>query len=619
MRMNHIINPSEQSKRQGLGEVLRFGIVGLSATAIQYTAYWVGLQFTNHNLAMTVAYLLSFAFNLWASLRYTFRVGGTPGRGAGFAMAHVVNYLLQMATLNLFVDLGVSKTLAPLPMFTVCVPINFLLVRFFLKRDGIRMFGIFKVRREEWMVGAPLLTIVVGLHALLIARYYQLFTPLQTHYWDLIIRNFHLSGFDPITYVVVSDWQAGYNVFRHPLLAFFMYVPYMVNQGLMWLTGINCAIFVVAAMQVFAAFYSLVCLHRLLRQVMGLNLFDTRLLSLFFFSLAYVMLSAIAPDHFILSLFALLLTLLVAANHQQRHTAMPTWKALCLFVLTAGISLNNGLKVFVAALFTNGRRFFRPRFLFFAVLLPSTLTWAFARFEYKRFVWPDEVKRHQARDKRKAAAKKKAEEEARKRQLAWEEAVNDAKKKNPHNPKLPPRPTNTTAKKSQNNGAAAKMGKPMMQGEFMRWTDISTSRLQSSIENLFGESIQLHRDYLLEDMYKRRPVIVHYRWAINYVAEGLLVLLFAVGLWVGRRNKLLLMALAFAAMDWALHVGLGFGLNEVYIMTAHWAYVLPLGLAALLLTATGQKRTLLRIAIGSLTLWLYAWNLYSMVDYLLNS
>ena len=619
MRTNHIINPSEQSKRQGLGEVLRFGIVGLSATAIQYTAYWVGLQFTNHNLAMTVAYLLSFAFNLWASLRYTFRVGGTPGRGAGFAMAHVVNYLLQMATLNLFVDLGVSKTLAPLPMFAVCVPINFLLVRFFLKRDGIRMFGIFKVRREEWMVSAPLLTVFVGLHALLIARYYQLFTPLQTHYWDLIIRNFHLSGFDPITYVVVSDWQAGYNVFRHPLLAFFMYVPYMVNQGLMWLTGINCAIFVVAAMQVFAAFYSLVFLHRLLRQVMGLTLFDTRLLSLFFFSLAYVMLSAIAPDHFILSLFALLLTLLVAANHQQRYTAMPTWKALCLFVLTAGISLNNGLKVFVAALFTNGRRFFRPRFLFFAVLLPSTLIWAFARFEYKRFVWPDEVKRHQARDKRKAAAKKKAEEEARKRQLAWEEAVNDAKKKNPHNPKLPPRPTNTTAKKSPNNGAAAKMGKPMMQGEFMRWTDISTSRLQSSIENLFGESIQLHRDHLLEDMYKRRPVIVHYRWAINYVAEGLLVLLFVVGLWVGRRNKLLLMALAFAAMDWVLHVGLGFGLNEVYIMTAHWTYVLPLGLAALLLTATGRKRTLLRIAIGSLTLWLYAWNLYSTIDYLLNS
>ena len=38
-----------------MGELLRFGIVGFTATAIQYATYWVGLQFTNHNLAMTVA------------------------------------------------------------------------------------------------------------------------------------------------------------------------------------------------------------------------------------------------------------------------------------------------------------------------------------------------------------------------------------------------------------------------------------------------------------------------------------------------------------------------------------------------------------------------------------
>ena len=601
-----------------MGELLRFGIVGFTATAIQYATYWVGLQFTNHNLAMTVAYILSFAFNLWASLRYTFKVGGTTGRGVGFAMAHVVNYLMQMATLNLFVDLGIGKTLAPLPMFAVCVPINFLLVRFFLKRDGIRLFAIFKVRCEEWAVGAPLLAIFVALHALLIARYYHLFTPLQTHYWNHIIRHFHLSGFDPLTYVVVSDWQAGYNVYRHPLLAFFMYVPYMLNQGLMWLTGINCAIFVVAVMQIFAAFYSVVFLHRLLRHAMGISLFDTRLLCAFFFSLAYIMLSAIAPDHFILSLFALLLTLLVAANQQQQRTPMPVWKTICLFVLTAGISLNNGLKVFMAALFTNGRHFFRPRFLFFAVLLPSALIWAFARFEYKKFVWPDEVKRHEARAKRKAEDKKKAEEEARKRQLAWEEAQKARPKQGSNSTNSTPIPPKTPTKHNPNNNVSAKMGTPMMQGEFMRWTDISTSRLQSITENLFGESIQLHRDHLLEDIFGRRPVIVHYRWAINYVAEALLLLLFVAGLWVGRRNKLLLMALTFAAMDWALHVGLGFGLNEVYIMTAHWAYVLPLSLAALFVVATGRKLTLLRIGIGSLTLWLYAWNLFSMVDYLLN-
>ncbi len=615
--MKHIINPSERNKHQALAEVLRFGIVGLSATAIQYVAYWVGLQMLNHNIAMTIAYLLSFLFNLWASLKYTFRVGGTPGRGAGFALAHVVNYLLQMATLNLFVDLGVSKTLAPLPMFAVCVPINFLLVRFFLKRNGIRLFAIFKVRREEWAVGAPLLLLLVGLHALLIARYYCLFTPLQEHYWNLFVRHFHLSGFDPITYAVVSDWQAGYNVFRHPLLAFFMYVPYMVNQGLMWLTGINCALFVVAVMQTLAAFYSMVFLHRLLRQAMGLALADARLLCAFFFSLAYIMLSALAPDHFILSLFALLLTLIVTANHLQQRTPLPLWKTLCLFILTAGVSLNNGLKVFVAALFANGRRFFRPRFLLFAVLLPSALMWGFVQFEYKRFVWPSEVKRQQAREKKKA--EKKEEAELQKQQIAWLQATKKGEKTTADSLKTKSKPNNSAAKKSPNKVLAEKMGQPMTNHGFLQWTDISTSRWQSLVENLFGESIQLHRDHLLEDIFGRRPVIVHYRCAANYVVESLLVLLFVAGLWLGRRNKLLLIALAFAATDWALHVGLGFGLNEVYIMTAHWAYVLPLALAALIAATAGRRRTFVRIAIGSLTLWLYAWNIYSVADYLINS
>jgi hypothetical protein len=55
-------------------------------------------------------------------------------RGAGFAFSHVVNYLLQMVTLNFFLWLGLSKQIAPIPMFCICVPVNFLLVRFFLKK-----------------------------------------------------------------------------------------------------------------------------------------------------------------------------------------------------------------------------------------------------------------------------------------------------------------------------------------------------------------------------------------------------------------------------------------------------------------------------------------------------
>ena len=128
-----------------LGEVVRFAIVGAAATLLQYAIYHLLIQFLGtgaskadahlwSTVAMTVGYVLSFVFNFFASTRFTFKVKANARRGAGFLFSHVVNYTLQMLTLNLFLWLGLSKQVAPIPMFCVCVPVNFILVRFFLKR-----------------------------------------------------------------------------------------------------------------------------------------------------------------------------------------------------------------------------------------------------------------------------------------------------------------------------------------------------------------------------------------------------------------------------------------------------------------------------------------------------
>lgn len=37
----------------------------------------------------------------------------------------------------------------------------------------------------------------------------------------------------------------------------------------------------------------------------------------------------------------------------------------------------------------------------------------------------------------------------------------------------------------------------------------------------------------------------------------------------------------FFLFDFALHIGLGFGINEVYIMTAHYMYALPIAIGFL--------------------------------------
>ena len=145
MNIKRLIDNLPDKRRTQLGEIARFGIVGLTATLLQYAIYWLLIQLVSDDLTatrqyvwssvtMTVGYVVSFVFNFFASTRFTFRVKANAKKGAGFLFSHVVNYLLQMLTLNLFLWLGVPKTLAPIPMFCVCVPVNFLLVRFFLKR-----------------------------------------------------------------------------------------------------------------------------------------------------------------------------------------------------------------------------------------------------------------------------------------------------------------------------------------------------------------------------------------------------------------------------------------------------------------------------------------------------
>ena len=135
----------DDARREKLGEVIRFGIVGGLATVLQYVIYLAMMPVLNHFIprmgdhslattANTIAYIVSFIFNFIASTRYTFKVKANAKRGAGFTLSHVVNYTKQTVCLNLFVGLGLAKQWAMIPTLCICIPVNFLLVRFFLKK-----------------------------------------------------------------------------------------------------------------------------------------------------------------------------------------------------------------------------------------------------------------------------------------------------------------------------------------------------------------------------------------------------------------------------------------------------------------------------------------------------
>lgn len=156
----------------------------------------------------------------------------------------------------------------------------------------------------------------------------------------------------------------------------------------------------------------------------------------------------------------------------------------------------------------------------------------------------------------------------------------------------------------------------MGQGEFSSWTDATTPRLASMVENFFGEPIQLHADHLLGDVLVNRPVIVAYRHAASYAVEAAIVLFFLAGIWAGRRSRFLWIALSWMGFDMIIHVALGFGLNEVYIMSPHWLFVLPLAMGYALLRLRGRWLQSARVVLLLLSTFLLGYNASLYVQYL---
>lgn len=488
-----------------------------------------------------------------------------------------------------------------------------------------KIFDIFKIKKEERWLALGIFLALAILNGVVIARYAGTFTLVTDDYYKNFIRHFCVSGFDPLTYWVLSDWNAAYNVYRHPLLAFYMYIPYLINMGLMKLTGYNCALFIAVIIQMFCGFYATLFLQRIFREVLELDKAASSILTLLFFSFGYVMVTCIVPDHFVISMLLLILALYVSGRRIKHNHPLKIWQTVVYFVLTAGTSLNNGLKIFFSALFVNRKRFFRPKYLLLAVILPAALLWGFCRWEYRTFVWPVEMARKEMK------AKKAAEKEARQERMAQLKQIKDSLTKDSIQRGLKIITPEEIAQKAKNDSIqkakqlarnearkkrGPKQGAPIMKGEFMNWTDATSSRTLSIVENLMGESIQLHQDYVLQDELRHRPMFVNYRYAFNYIVEALIIILFLAGIWAGRKSRYLWLVMSYFGLDMLLHIGLGFGLNEVYIMSGHWIYALPIAIGFLLKETRHQRYSLcLKSLLLTIGLFLLIYNGILIIGY----
>lgn len=117
-------------------EFVRFILVGVFATALHYGIYLLLQRLINVNIAYTLGYAFSFIANFYLTAYFTFGKKPSWGKAFGFGGAHLFNYLLHIGLLNIFLWLGLPKPFAPVPVFAIAIPVNFLLVRFVFKRHG---------------------------------------------------------------------------------------------------------------------------------------------------------------------------------------------------------------------------------------------------------------------------------------------------------------------------------------------------------------------------------------------------------------------------------------------------------------------------------------------------
>ena len=449
----------------------------------------------------------------------------------------------------------------------------------------MHIFNIFKVKKEERWLAFAMLAVFVTFNAMVIASHYHLYT-MDAHggFWSIFTKNFRMSGYDCWSWITVSGGRIHFVTSRHPLYLTFLYPLYLLNDWLIQNVGYNFAVYFMAVIIVFSAFYAVLFMYRVFREVLELRRKDARLLTLLLFSFGHVLIPTMVPDHFVISLMLLSLTLYITGKKMKKGQLLTAWQSLVLTFFTAGMATSNGVKTLLAGLFTNGKKVFTCKFISIGVVLPLLLLLGIQQSQYYLLEVPQ--------------------------QAVVSHIESETLKKNPQKV--------LEHKKQRDEWQRTHLGQPVGDGVITKLMDVSTPRIPTIVENFFGESIQLHQRSLLMDVSWERPIFVEYNWSVNYIIEAFIVLLFIVGIVFSYKQRFFKMLLAWFACDLTLHLILGFAVTEVYIMTSGWAFIIPISYGYLLRQLSMKWRKVMRVTLIMLTIYLWIYNAGQTFYYLMS-
>ena len=125
-----------------ISEIVRFCLVGGLATVLQYGVYVVFVDAVGVKAVPStlISYAISFIFNYILSSYFTFHKKPTTQNMLGFVSSHAINMGMQTGIVAIFKGI-VGNTLALLPAFAICIPLNYLMVRYAFNHDIFKKHG----------------------------------------------------------------------------------------------------------------------------------------------------------------------------------------------------------------------------------------------------------------------------------------------------------------------------------------------------------------------------------------------------------------------------------------------------------------------------------------------
>jgi putative flippase GtrA len=122
--------PSGNGRRDQLGQIVRFALVGGVNTGTFFGIYLLLHPWMPYFAAYTLAFVLSMIGSFFMNTYFTYRTRPTWKKFLLFPLTNVTNYVIQSAGLYALVTwAGMDTRIAPLVAAVVAIPFTFLLSR----------------------------------------------------------------------------------------------------------------------------------------------------------------------------------------------------------------------------------------------------------------------------------------------------------------------------------------------------------------------------------------------------------------------------------------------------------------------------------------------------------